>query len=110
MDIITFSENAIAHIQTNIEDGGHSKLALRIAAKMSGDEKMQYGIGFDDIKEEDAQFEHKGFKVIISPDCLELLHGTHIDFVAVEDEEQQFIFMNPNDPNYKAPAEDGTET
>ncbi|MBN4079258.1 iron-sulfur cluster assembly accessory protein [Beggiatoa alba] len=110
MDIITFSPSAIEQIKKNVQEGEHSGLALRIAAQMTANETVQYGIGFDEAKEEDAQFENDGFKVIVSPDCLELLHGTYVDFVEIENEQHHFIFLNPNDPSYKPPAEDTATT
>lgn len=106
MDIITFSPAALKQIKKNVQESEHSGLALRIAAQMTANENVQYGIGFDEAKEEDTLFENDGFKIIISPDCLELLHGTHIDFVEIENEQHHFIFLNPNDPSYKAPADD----
>ena len=107
MDIITFSPTAIAQIKKNVDEGEHSNLALRIAATMTADETVNYGIGFDEAKEDDVQFERDGVTFLVSPDCLELLNGAHLDFVEIEKGQQHFIFLNPNDPSYKPPTEDG---
>lgn len=107
MNIVTFSPTALLQIKKTANDGGHSGLALRIAAKMTADETIDYGLGFDEIKENDTQFEHDNIKVIIDAASAELLHGAHVDFVEIEPGQHHFIFMNPNDPSYKPPTEDG---
>lgn len=106
MDILTFSPAAIAQIKINIQENEHSSLALRIAAKMNADETIEYGIGFDDKKEDDSLVDADGINVVISPDCIELLNGAHIDFVEIEKGQQHFIFLNPNDPSYKPPTDE----
>ena len=106
MDIITFSTAAADQIKKNIQEGEHAGLALRIAAQMTADETVQYGIGFDETKEDDAVIEGDGFKVVVSPDCIELLNGAHVDFVEIEEGQQHFIFLNPNDPSYKPPTDE----
>jgi iron-sulfur cluster assembly protein len=106
MDILTFSPSAIAQIKKNIQEGGHGNMALRIAAQMTVDETVQYGIGFDETKDDDVLVEGDGFKAVISPACVELLHGAHIDFVELEPGQHHFVFLNPNDPSYKPPSEE----
>jgi len=106
MEIITFSPAAIAQIKTNLQDSEHGDMALRIAANMNADETINYGMGFDETKEDDAQFTFEGVNFLVSPDCLELLNGAHVDYVEIEEEQHHFIFLNPNDPNYKPPKDE----
>jgi iron-sulfur cluster assembly protein len=35
---------------------------------------------------------------------LDLLTDTVLDYVQMDDGKYEFIFLNPNDPNYKPPA------
>ncbi len=105
MNIISFSPAAIAQIKTNIPNSEDGATALRIAATMTADETINYGIGFDEKKEGDVQFTDDGVNFLVSPDCLELLNGAHIDYVEIENNQHHFIFLNPNDPNYKPPKE-----
>jgi iron-sulfur cluster assembly protein len=107
MDIITFSPTAIARIKANLQEGEHDNMALRIAATMAPDETVNYGIGFDESKEDDVQFTVEGVNFLVGADSVELLHGAHVDFVEIEKGQHHFIFLNPNDPNYKPPTEDG---
>lgn len=106
MDILTFSPAAIAQIKLNVQESENKILALRFAAQMNADETVRYGIGFDEVKEDDAIINGDGFKAVISPDCIELLNGAHIDFVEIEKGQHHFIFLNPNDPSYKPPTEE----
>lgn len=104
MEIISISPAALIQIKKSSEQ--HPNLALRVAAKVTPDESFEYGIGFDEAKEDDAVFEIDGVQIIIAPDCIELLHGAHLDFVELEPNQFQFIFLNPNDPNYKPPTDE----
>jgi iron-sulfur cluster assembly protein len=104
MDIISISPAAMAQIKNSAQE--HAGLALRVAAKVAPDESFEYGMGFDEPKEDDAVIEVGEMTVVISPDCIELLHGAHLDFVEIEPNNFQFIFLNPNDPNYKPPTDE----
>lgn len=108
MNIISFSPAAIAQIKINIQANEFDAMALRIAATMTADETINYGMGFDEAKDDDVQFTDNGIQFLVSPDCLELLNGTHVDYVEIEKGQHHFIFLNPNDPNYKAPTEEDT--
>ena len=81
-------------------------MPLRIAAKVAVDESIEYGLGFDEEKEGDLKFTIEGITVIIAPASAEFLHGAHLDFVEIEPGNSNFIFQNPNDPNYKPPKDD----
>jgi len=79
-------------------------MSLRVAAAKMDDGSIQYGMGFDDNKaDSDAIIDCDGLEILIADNCLELLTGATIDYVALEDENKHFIFINPNDPNHKAP-------
>jgi len=105
MNIISLSPAAIAQMKTTMENSEHGSMALRIAATMTADETINYGIGFDEAKEDDIRFTDCDINFLVNPDCLELLNGTHIDYVDIEKNQHHFIFLNPNDPNYKPPTE-----
>lgn len=106
MDIITFSPAAIAQIKANLEGSEDSNLALRIAATMAADETVNYGMGFDESKDDDVQFTYEGVNFLVGPESVELLNGAHVDFVEIEEGQHHFIFLNPNDPSYKPPTEE----
>ena len=107
MNIVTLSPAAMAQLKKSASESEHGSMPLRLAAKMNPDETVEYGMGYDEAREDDAQFEQDGIKVVIGPDSLELLNGAHLDFVEIEPGQFHFIFLNPNDPNYKPPTEEG---
>ncbi len=107
MSLITLSASAIEQIKNANQQDDIQNMALRIAAKMNADETIEYGMGFDETKDDDAQETIGGITIIIAPDCVELLNGAHMDFVEIEPGKTNFIFLNPNDPSYKPPTEDG---
>lgn len=107
MDTVTFSDSAIEQIKISAAQTDSSGMGLRIAARMTADESVDYGMGFDEPKDDDIQFDCNGITILISPSDEELLHGAHVDFVELEPGNSNFIFLNPNDPNYKPPTEEG---
>ena len=107
MNTVTFSDSAIEQIKISAEQTESNGMGLRIAARMTPDESVDYGLGFDDPRDDDIQFDCSGITILISPSDEELLHGAHIDFVELEPGKSNFIFLNPNDPNYKPPTEEG---
>jgi iron-sulfur cluster assembly protein len=107
MDTVTFSDSAIEQIKISADQTNSNGMGLRIAARMSPDESVEYGLGFDTPRDDDIQFDYNGITILISPSDEELLHGAHIDFVELEPGNSNFIFLNPNDPNYKPPTEEG---
>lgn len=106
MNTLSFSPSALEQIKNSVQDSDNSNMGLRFAARMTADESVDYGIGFDEAKEDDIKFECDGVTILIAPDNEELLHGAHVDFVEIEEGQFNFIFLNPNDPNYKPPTED----
>ena len=66
------------------------------------DGAIDYAMGFDEPREEDTVSLQHGVRLLIAPTSMELLNDTVLDFVYIENEvDPQFIFRNPNDPNYQ---------
>jgi len=103
--MITITPAAAAQIKLSAEQGKTEGMSLRIAASRNDDNSIHYGMGFDDSKEDDVTVPADDIEIIVSASSAELLKDTTIDFVELEPNKFQFIFMNPNDPNYKPPAE-----
>ncbi len=102
--MITITPAAAAQIKLSAEQGKTEGMALRIAATRNNDSSIHYGMGFDDSKEDDTIIAADDIEVIVSKSSAKLLKNATIDFVELEAGKFQFIFMNPNDPNYKPPA------
>lgn len=103
--MITITPEAAKQIRHSAKDAHLEGLALRIAAKRNADGSIHYGMGFDDDgREEDLQFNSEGIDIVVAPVSIDLLNGTVIDFVELEPGNFNFIFINPNDPNYSPPS------
>jgi len=103
--MLTISDTAIAQIKQSAAQTQSEHLKLRIAAKVAVDESIEYGMGFDEEKDGDLKVQVADLEVLVAPSSAELLNGAHLDFVEIEPQNFNFIFQNPNDPNYKPPKE-----
>ena len=103
--MITVTPAAAAQIKISAEQNKTEGMPLRIAASRNDDNSIHYGMGFDDSKEDDVTIAAGDIEIVVSATSAELLKDTTIDFVEIEPEKFQFIFMNPNDPNYNPPVE-----
>lgn len=102
--MITVSKAAADQILESAKQGNAEGLGLRIAATKKEDGSIDYVMGFADRDmDDDIFFDTEGVKIIVSASSYELLKNTELDYVKLDDvEEMQFIFKNPNDPNYKS--------
>jgi iron-sulfur cluster assembly protein len=98
--MITVTPQAAAQILQSASGAG-----LRLAARLDDKGVIEYGMGFDDKAEGDAQVVSNGVTVLVSPGSVELLTGATLDYVEINPGEWRFIFVNPNDPSHKAPKE-----
>lgn len=108
--MITVSKAAADQILESAKQGNAEGLGLRLAAQQKNDGSIEYAMGFADRDmDDDIFFDSEGVKIIVSAGCYELMKNTEIDYVKLDNhDEMQFIFKNPNDPNYKV-DETGTE-
>lgn len=105
--MITITPNAAAQIQTAAIQGGTQGVALRIAAKRDPDGTIHYAMGFDDTtRSDDTHYTTEGVALVVAATSTMLLEGTTLDYVELEPGRFEFIFMNPNDPNYRPPQTD----
>ena len=98
--MITITDTAIEKIKESASQEDMQGLALRVAALKQEDGSIGYGMGFDEKKDDDAVVDCNGIEVVIAPSSRELLVGMSIDFVKLDDGEENFIFINPNDPTH----------
>jgi iron-sulfur cluster assembly protein len=103
--MITVSPAAAEQIRKSMEETDSEGMCLRVAARVTPDEALDYGMGFDESREDDLRNTSEGIDIVVAPGSADLLHGTHIDYVQLETGEFNFIFLNPNDPAQKPPKE-----
>ena len=79
---------------------------LRLAEMKKDDKDFQYALGFDDnITKNDKILNIDEIEVIMSNVSFEICDGMTIDYVELEKNQFNFIFLNPKDPNYVEPKE-----
>ena len=105
---IEVTEAAAEQIKKAAVESKLENTPLRIAATRKNDDSLHYGLGFDDIgndNEKDHSFESNGVEIVVADSSFELLKGTTLDYIELEPKQFHFVFLNPNDPNYAPPTE-----
>ena len=92
--MFTLTSAAAQQIQQTASASGAQEMALRVAAKVDADGSIQYGMGFDDPKDEDLKLDLEGVAVVIADEYQELLDDVVLDYVELEPGEFNFIFVN----------------
>ena len=103
--IFEISDDAAKQINVAAEESESAKWPLRISLNVDSSGKFNYLMGFDQSKEEDLQLNINGINILIDPESMANLKNTKLDYVAIDGSDKQFIFINPNDPEYKKPDE-----
>ncbi len=97
------TDRAAEQIKLSANDSGLSKPCLRIAAKKMADGGIDYAMGFDDPQETDSVYTEKGITLLIGQVSADYLNRCTLDYVEMDDGKLEFIFLNPDDPNYIPP-------
>jgi iron-sulfur cluster assembly protein len=104
--MITITPAAAEQIRVSAREGNMEGLAMRIAARRNPDGSIHYGMGFDDNQQEgDIHIKAEDIDIVIGEASKILVDGMTLDFVEIEPELFQFIFLNPNDANYVQPGQ-----
>lgn len=101
--MIKVTKNAATQIKKIAAESGAEDLMLRIAVGVEEDGSLEYGMGFDEPRENDQRLNMEGVEVIVADNCSDILDEAVLDFVEIEEGDFDFIFFNPNDPNHKQP-------
>lgn len=95
------TDSAATQIKLAREQSEAGEMILRIAAKTNKDGSIEYGMGFDEPRENDVHITHNEIEVVIDPSSNELLEEASMDYTELDTGEHHFIFLNPLDPNYE---------
>jgi iron-sulfur cluster assembly protein len=94
--MITVTPAAAEQILRAAAEAGMDEPLLRLAARLDdATGAIEYGMGFDERREQDAEFECEGVIVLVSPPSREPLEGTVLDYVELEPARFHFIFSRP---------------
>lgn len=104
--MITITPQAAQQILLSAQQSQAQGLPLRVACERKDDGGFHYAIGFADVEhDQDLHFTSEGIDIVVAPTSFDLVNTMVIDFVELDSGEKNFIFRNPNDPNYKAPTD-----
>ncbi|MDP2368176.1 hypothetical protein [Rhodoferax sp.] len=92
--MFTLTSAAAQQVRQAASASGAQEMALRIAAKIDADGSVQYGMGFDDPKDEDMKLDLDGVAVVIAEDFQPVLENIVLDYVELEPGQFNFIFMD----------------
>lgn len=92
--MFTLSSAAARQIQKAVQDNGAHDMALRVAARRVADGSVDYGMGFDDVGDNDTRLLIEDVQVVIAAHHADLLEDTLLDFVEIEPGQFNFIFVN----------------
>lgn len=95
------TQAAAEQVKNAAQQGGTEGMALRLAAQKKPDGSFDYRMGFDEISEDDIRFSSEGVDIVMAPEFVPLLDNTTLDFARLDEGEAQFIFINPEDANFK---------
>lgn len=70
-------------------------MALRVAARQVADGSIEYGMGFDEAREDDEPVQFGALTVLVGLPSKPLLEGTELDYVEIEPGRFDFIFAPP---------------
>ena len=93
----TVTPAASQEILAAAERSNAAGMALRVAARQVADGSLEYGMGFDEEREDDEPAEFGGLTVLLGSPSKPLLDGTVLDYVEVAPGRHDFVFIPPRD-------------
>jgi iron-sulfur cluster assembly protein/iron-sulfur cluster insertion protein len=78
--MLTLTPRAARQVQAMHHEQGDAQKRLRVFVEGGGCSGFQYGMSFDLPRDDDAQIETEGVRVLVDPASLAYLKGTRIDF------------------------------
>ena len=78
--MLSFTDRSVVQIRQLEAEKAQEGQLLRIFVDAGGCSGFEYGMSFDEIKEEDKVFENNGVSFLIDETSLEYLNGSVVDF------------------------------
>mgnify|MGYP000507112091 CR=1 FL=1 len=78
--MITLTDSAAKQIQKLADEKASEGQRLRIFVEAGGCSGFEYGMSFDDAKEDDQQLDSNGISFLVDATSYEYLDGSEVDF------------------------------
>ena len=91
----TITPAASAEVLAAAERSSAVGMALRVAARQVADGSLDYGMGFDEQREDDEPVAFDGLTVLLGSPSRPLLQDTVLDYVELEPGRFDFVFVPP---------------
>ena len=78
--MITLTSRAADRVRQMQEETPEAGGFLRVLVESGGCSGFQYGMSFDESKDDDTQLESEGVKIVMDPSSLAYMNGSSIDF------------------------------
>ena len=95
--MFTLTPDAATELLATAARSQAAGMALRVAARQIADGTLEYGLGFDEQREDDAVVEVGGLSVLVGAPSQPLLDDTVLDFVEVAPSHFDFVFAAASD-------------
>jgi iron-sulfur cluster assembly protein len=91
--MIQLTPAAVRQVIAAAEDAGIEEPLLRVAARSVGEDgSVEFGMGFDERREQDEEVLCYGVTVLVSPPSRAALEGVILDYVELSPGEFHFVF------------------
>lgn len=101
---------AAEQIKAALRSQSETGLVLRVAARRGDDGATEYGMGFDERREQDEEVvTDTGITLLVSPPSLEAIAGTVIDYVEIAPGDLRFVFYRADEMPAEQPSEQRSE-
>ncbi len=93
--MISLTKEAAEQIRLAAANSDAQGMALRLAAKVNDAGMLEFGMGFDQERENDAIHESWGITLLISKHSAPYLQDVTLDFTEIAPGQKSFVFMKP---------------
>jgi iron-sulfur cluster assembly protein len=93
--MISLTKKAAEQIRMAAQNSDAQGMGLRLAAKVNEAGMLEFGMGFDQERENDAVHESWGITLLVSKHSAPYLQDVTLDFAEIAPGQQSFVFMKP---------------
>ena len=93
--MISLTKTAAEQIRQAAQNSEAGRLGLRVAARVNDAGMLEFGMGFDEERSNDAITESWGITLLVNAQSAPLLQDVTIDFTEVSPGQPSFVFLMP---------------